>query len=80
MAVWRHILDVKDIWEDENLPFEDLRDGIVKRIREADFFNDDLTDVVDDLEYSETESEFDSAWNDFYDWCDDHRVWVKALF
>lgn len=76
--VWRHRLDVSDVFH-ASLPLTDLRDVIVGRIRSSRWFDADdfyLPEIVDDLATVEDVRSFDEVWASFYDWCDDHRVWV----
>lgn len=81
MAKWLHILDLSDIFHREDLPFTQLRDEIVQRIRASDWCDTDdgvLEAILLGLEESESYDDFDDAWEGFYDWADQgNRVWVK---
>lgn len=82
MAHWEYKLRLKDIWHDEDMPFEEKRDEIVRRINASRFWTEDdyhLTCAVDGLESAVDLDDFDDAWNDFYDWADDVRVWVETF-
>lgn len=85
MTTWRHTLELADVmheWEEDLKSFTEVRDEIVKRIREAPFFDaddDELAMAVEDLEFAETADDFDWPWNEFYDWADDHRIWVETM-
>ena len=86
---WQYKLDVSDLFHDEDLSFEQRRDGVVGRLRAAPFYEDDpirwnadteeLYLVVDELADTDDEDYFDSVWNALYDWCDvDKRVWLNT--
>ena len=36
-----------------------------------------LDDIIMDLDNAEDSAEWDYAWDDFYDWADDNKVWVE---
>jgi len=76
---WVSTLKLDDIFHSEAIGFGNKRDIIVKRIREAVWFNVDdaeLGEIVDELYDALDEEDFDLAWNQFYDWADHNRVWV----
>lgn len=76
---WAHTLKLDDIFHSEAHSFTNRRDIIVKRIRGAGFFDEadsELQELVDELADSRDTDEFDRVWDYFYDWADDHRVWV----
>jgi len=83
MAQWDYTLDVKAIWDNfETVGFEESRDQIVRRIRDSRFFTEEdwsLSNIVDELGWAEDLSEFNDWWNEFYDWADFARVWVKTF-
>jgi hypothetical protein len=80
-AHWLHQLDVADVFHDEDKPFLLRRDVMVARIKAAPFYDEDdmeLERIVEDLAYAETPDEWDGPWDEFYDWADDSRVWIKT--
>lgn len=80
--VWRYTLKLVDVFHDDDMPFEEKRDEIVRRIKAAKFYDPagwELGDVMDGLEQAEDVGEFDEAWADFYDWADRERVWVETF-
>lgn len=85
MTEWTYRLDLKNVFHDESLTFVERRDEIVKRIRTSDFYDAeagddlDLDSIVDWLSNAEDVAAFDEFWTDFYDWCDDNRVWVGTF-
>lgn len=52
---------------------------IVARIRESLTVDDDLENVLELMQYADRVYEVNEAWERFYDWCDDRRVWVETL-
>lgn len=83
MPKWSHTLDLKDVWNVEDWVFEQLRDQVVKRIKASPWYDEDdyqLEYIVSGLSTTEDVEEFDGFWDQFYDWCDFHRVWVATSF
>lgn len=78
MPTWLHKLNVADVFHNDDLTLAEKRDAICWRIKRSSWAHNDmdLLCLVDQLEESDTVEEFDSAWNDLYDWFDDARVWV----
>lgn len=82
MPVWNHTLQIADIFHDDDMPLKEKRDEIVKRIKDAPFFDEsdaDLIEVVEELAEVDSIMYFDAVWDAFYDWCDDNRVWVATF-
>lgn len=79
MSAWRRSLDVSDIFRGD-APFEERRDLMVRRVRALDPNEEDgeLQDIADRLSDAETGDEWDGPWDEFYDWADWHRVWVRT--
>lgn len=78
-ARWDHTLDLRDIWKSV-LPFEEQRAAVVARIKASRFYAQDswgLEDIVVELATADSVEEFDEWWDEFYDWADEHRVWVS---
>ena len=83
MSKWRHIVDVSQVFHEESMTYEGRRDRIVTQLRKlADKMGgadaDLLSDLLDDLEGADNEDEFDSFWDEIYDWADDNRVWINT--
>lgn len=81
MTNWRHTLRIADVWQNDDLTWEEQREVIVKRIRRARWFDDcdfELLDAVNGLDYAEEEQEFDGYWEDFCDWADANLMWVET--
>lgn len=87
MPRWKHTLDIKAIWESEELSFPEKGKAIVEKIKAAPFYDaergGELEMIVEELEDAAAEDDvdwFDQAWSAFYDWADAERVWVKTAF
>jgi hypothetical protein len=79
---WLHTLTLTDVFHNDDLTLEEKRDAIVRRIKAAPWYSeddDDLYWLVDELADVDTDSYFDAVFNAFYDWADDHRVWVETV-
>ena len=79
MANWKHRLQLGDIFHSDEIPFEQKRDEIVKRIKAAKWFDANdftLEEIVEGIHQSPDTEEFDGWWDEFYDWADRNRVWV----
>lgn len=79
---WKFVLNIADIWNNEDLTWDVQRNFIVRRIKRAKFYNEDDTDfveLVEELEFADDVEDFDNAWSWFYDWADANRVWVNIF-
>ena len=85
---WQGLVNVADLWKDDEMPFDNKRDLIVGRIKslpqyvedqESDEFDEALWLIVDEMSGVEEEDEFDYVWDSFYDWCDAERIWVVGV-
>lgn len=79
MPRWDHTLDIKDIFHNPEMSFEEKRDEIVSRIKASGFYawdDYDLNDIVWCLQHATDAAEWDEDWDHFYDWTDENRVWV----
>lgn len=82
MANWQQQVYLGDLWQDEDLPFEQLRDGIVERLRALPYYDGpqrdaEYEDIVENLATTDDEDAFDWEWHSLYDWADDdHRLWI----
>ena len=77
---WLSKINISEAWSSDHLEFPEHRDAIVEAVRSSEIFfgdDDDLNDILFELEESEDYDEFNEAWNWFYDWCDENRVWVN---
>jgi hypothetical protein len=79
---WLHKLQLADVFHNETYTREQRRDEIVKRIKAAPFYDEDDYDlfyIVDELADTDTAEWMDQVWDAFYDWADEHRVWVATF-
>lgn len=80
---WAHRIDVSDVFHNESMTFEEIRDAVVARLRASlwlagrDEF-DPVVEVVDNLADAEDTAEFDGWWDDLYDAADMYRVWIRT--
>lgn len=86
MAFWAERIELKDIFHNEDLTFEQRRDAIVKRLQESSWYkmscddHPDMQELIDnDLAMAEDTDEFDVAWDILYDYADTDRVWINTL-
>lgn len=82
MSRWRKTVNVSDIFHNEDLTFEQRRDGIVRQFRRfwpegCDDFDIDM--LLEELADAENADDFDMTWDMIYGWADDNRVWVKTV-
>ena len=87
MTNWKHQLKLGDVFHNDDMTFDARRDAIVARIRATGWYKRtvagedgyELTDIVDDLADTKGADTFDEIWSNFYDWCDENRVWVETV-
>lgn len=82
LPVWDRTIDLRPVWRNENLTFEQRRDAIVKRIRNSGWITDDslhLDGLVEELGDVEAVDEFDAVWDAIYDEADSDRVWIQTF-
>lgn len=82
MPHWKYTLDVSDVFRNEALSFEQIRDGVVAHIRANRWYahyggqDTNLGDVVDELAEATCIAEFDWLWNEIYNHADKDRCWI----
>jgi hypothetical protein len=80
---WRWHICVTDLLGNEDMPFEQRRDGIVARFRASEVYavfpNGTLASTLDDLAATADPDEFDDVWDEVYDWADDHALWIEGI-
>lgn len=74
---WRRTLDLSDVFRSDT-PFAERRDVMVKRVRALNPSDGDLQQIADELADAADGDEWDIPWDEFYDWADANRVWVKT--
>lgn len=75
-ARWQKRLDLSDVFHNDTLPWPERRDEMVRRVRALDSYDTDLQEIADELSEAVDGDEWDSPWDDFYDWADSNCVWV----
>ena len=85
MPRWKHTLDIKAVWDDDEMDLPEKGKAIVEKIKAAPFWEEggELEELVDELaDAAEADDEhwFNLVWIGFYDWADAERVWVRTAF
>jgi hypothetical protein len=83
LPVWDKTLDMRDVFHNDAITFEERRDAIVRRLRSSAWLKgrdefDRLVEVVDNLADAEDTTEFNGWWSELYDLADYERVWIKT--
>jgi hypothetical protein len=90
MANWIMKIDVSEIWQEyeDNNDFESfkselipilksIQDEVSKKLDSLEAM--DYEDMVQEIELTDDEDEFDYAWQDLYDWADNNKVWIATF-
>lgn len=84
MKKWKHKLNLGDVFHNEDLEFEEIRDTVVVRLKRSSFYREvtseriDFVDLVDELGGTETVGQFDFIWNSIYDYADAYDCWIST--
>lgn len=83
MANWLLTVHLSDYWQNQNRPFEELRDGIVDRINASRWgavskTPEKLDRILDRVRRAADVEEFDALFNLVYDLADTDRVWIET--
>lgn len=81
MADWKYNINLKDVFHNDQLTFEQSRDAIVSRLRRSAWFKskgefDDLPQLVEELADTTDVNEFDEVWDSIYNEADADRAWI----
>lgn len=84
MPTWRYTVDLKGVWRNEEMTFEERRDEIVRRLRESRWFKSHeegswLHSIVEELADTESIPDFDRVFNAIYDEADADRAWIATF-
>jgi len=84
LPVWDRTLNLRDVFHNDALTFEEKRDAIVQRLRNSGWLDgrdmfDDLVLAVEGLETAEDGNEFDEWFGIVYDHADYDRVWIATF-
>ncbi|GAA1100218.1 hypothetical protein [Nocardiopsis metallicus] len=85
LPVWARDINLRDVFHNERLTFEEGRDAIVKRLKntllcqQADVaeFNG-VYETINDLGHAEDQEEFDGWRDELYDLADTDRVNIRT--
>lgn len=87
---WQFTFDVSDVWDKAPKHYTPSAFAglIAKRIRESKFYQEErrvLVNIVNklqnaaDFESLSTFDDFDEIWDDFYNYADKNKIWVKTF-
>lgn len=80
---WEYTVDVKDVFHNDSMSFEEIRDAVVLRLRESDWAKDHtkgiLDPLIDLLAETPDQHEFNYYWDHVYDLADIQRVWIATF-
>jgi len=81
---WAHKINLRDVFHNDDLTFEQKRDAIVARIRATTWFKqydefDDLPQFVEELADAEDKYAFNDVLGEIYDIADADRVWIATV-
>lgn len=89
---WKYKLNIADVWQkckEKEITIQELCKKIIERTNKLKIKDDfEIEEILENLQYlsedtetdqNELVEEFDSIWNDFYDWADHKRVWVNIF-
>jgi len=90
MAEWKIIIKGiatrQDRYENGEIDFEQMRDGVVKLLRKklACYLREpnhdmDLEELLDEFAEVDTVSYYDTVKDGLYDWCDANRIWIDPI-
>ena len=79
--IWDSQINLGDLFHNDDLTFEQRRDGIVARVRATRWARDSytVTELLDELGDTTDVDEFDEVWNLIYDEADYDRVWIATF-
>jgi len=90
MANWKLRINVANIWEKypEEVDFEEFKSSLISKLNtyteevNEKFGKDEAIEyenLVDDINTTDDEDEFDWAWQNLYDWADENLVWITTF-
>lgn len=84
MKKWKHRLNLSDVFHNDDLEFEEIRDQTVARLKASSFYREVVSerfgfeDLADELGDTETVGQFDFIWNIVYDYADNYDCWIST--
>lgn len=90
MANWKLHIDISNIWDKypDEIDFEEFKSSIISELNTYidqinEIFGEDeaieYENIVNDLNDTEDEDEFNYAWQNLYDWADANLVWIETF-
>jgi hypothetical protein len=85
MPQWIYNIDLKGVFHNEELTFEERRDAIVRILRKSRWVKrkdgavDHLPALIDELADTTNVDEFDSVWGAVYNEADTDRAWIATI-
>ena len=81
---WAHRINLRYVFHNDDLTFEQKRDTTVRRIRATTWFKDcdeydELPQLVEELSETEDVPGFDAVFDCIYDIADADRVWIATF-
>ena len=79
--IWKHTVNLADVFHNDELTFERSRDRIVGILRGHRWAKDNhlLVDLLEELADTTTVDEFNEVWDVIYDEADYDRVWIRTI-
>ncbi|WP_043598935.1 hypothetical protein [Nocardia otitidiscaviarum] len=85
--IWDETIDVSDVFHNEDMSFEEIRDVVVAKIKASRWYRkadphdfNGVREITDDhLAHADDVDEFDGWWDELYDLADYARVWIKTV-
>jgi hypothetical protein len=81
LPIWDRKVLLGDVFRNEAMSFEQIRDEIARRIRATEWHSgsDVVRELVDELADCADTDEFDAVWDAIYDEADEDRVWIETV-
>ena len=81
---WAHKINLRGVFHNDELTFEQKRDTTVRRIRATTWFKDygeydELPQLVEELSETESVHDFDVVFDCIYDIADADHVWIATF-
>jgi hypothetical protein len=79
--IWDERVNLRDVFHNEAMTFEERRDVIVARLRRSRWVRgmdeyDAVPQLLEELAETSDGDEFDGPWDEIYDYADADRVWI----
>lgn len=84
MTDWKYTINLKGVFHNDALTFEQSRDAVVKRLQNSMWFkskdalDDELRLLVEELSETADTAEFDEVWDAIYNVADADKAWLET--